>query len=289
MSTVDSKGLYHSAVAKSDKPKGVKLTAANHSTVNYLSATEFEKAKNQKTKLANGKLLWEDAKGRVIDELTAVRMRVYGLSELNALDVNALLALERLLTPNLKYSWFDNASLEMDPVGIYVNVAPSFNCDPMDEQHRAQWVYWYTNRFAPVFLTYASAVRKADKYATLQNAWKMLKPNDLYSVAKAINAAETELNGDDVSVWLVASSPFPDQAPNTDSKSVQASLKSLEEKQSTSVMQELNVDSKGVAKPKDNTTLFGNYNRQSSGGTYSGYGTQQSGADYGSLPSVLLC
>ena len=270
LSTIDGKGIYRpgaTAAGGASKPTGVKKDPNGTVDLSYYSETEIKQAKAKGLKLRSGEFVWQNGQNRTIDDLAGIRLRAYGLSELKVLDVNAITALELELDPKVEYSWFDNASMDVDPVALYNKFATQFSCDPSNEQHRTVWIYWFVNRFTPVWLNFCSAVRKADKYATTANAYKKLKPDALVEVAKVLIDTTASMDDEDVSVWSVAASPFPDQEANLDQSSVSSLLAALRDKQNSDKIKELNIDAKtGIANPSTSSVNYGQYNLQNRGG-----------------------
>ena len=269
-SAIDGKGIYRpgaAAAGGASKPMGVKLNDKSTVDLSYYSETEIKQAKAKGLKLRSGEFVWQSGQNRTIDDLAGIRLRAYGLSQLKVIDVNAITALELELDPKVEYSWFDNASMDVDPVALYNKFATHFSCDPSNEQHRTVWIYWFVNRFTPVWLNFCSAVRKADKYATTANAYKKLKPDALVEVAKVLVDTTTSMDDEDVSVWSVAASPFPDQEANLDQSSVSSLLAALRDKQNSDKIKELNIDAKtGIANPSTTSVNYGQYNLQNRGG-----------------------
>lgn len=178
----------------------------------------------------SGKFVWNDAQNRTIDELTSIRMRTYGLIDLDILDVGVLQGLEEAVAQKVTFGFFGGAEFKGEVGDFYNRFGANFGCNPSNTQDQTVWKYWFEYRFLPVMLNFMAALHKADRQATVLNAWSLLKFRDQVQVAQTIVAANTEIDGREVSVWSVDASPFPGKVSNVDARSTDDAMASLKSK-----------------------------------------------------------
>lgn len=174
-----------------------------------------------------GMALWEAGSSRRIDELAGVRLRTYGLIELDKARVDALLLLEGDLESQLSYKGDGTATLDYSPVKMFELYGPRFQLNVTDWSQRSKWMTWFSDRFIPAYLSFATAVRRCDKSVTPKEAWNKLKAEDQLKVAQAVVAASTTSWFRTISVWTVTDSPWPDYVLNQDSSSTNEAIDSL--------------------------------------------------------------
>jgi len=174
-----------------------------------------------------GMALWEAGSSRRIDELAGIRLRTYGLVELDKARVDALLLLEGDLESQLTYKGDGTASLDYNPIKMFELYGPRFQLNVTDWGQRSKWMTWFNDRFIPAYLAFATAVRRCDKAVAPKEAWNKLKPEDQLKVAQAVIAATTTSWFRTISVWTVTDSPWPDYVLNQDSASTNEAIDSL--------------------------------------------------------------
>lgn len=206
-----------------------KMTVAQTTNIEYVSKDVIDKAKARNAK--SGNFSWVEGENRALDELSSLRMRLYGLTKLDTTIVSAVQFIEQDLYESVEWGWFGGAELGVKASDAYQKYAANFGLSPTDPVQRGAWEYWYTNRFLPVYLVYVAALRKVSRYLTPGQAGT-LKPADVYRVALAISSVTTWLKGSKVSVWLVDATPHIGQPANTDAKSVEALMEALKANQS---------------------------------------------------------
>lgn len=186
--------------------------------------------RERKTAMKAGNFVWGGATAKTIDPLASVRMRAYGLVEMEVSDVAALTGLEQAVIKDVKTGFFGGRSIEGDPAVYYGKFAAVFGCAPTDETQKQKWTYWFTNRFVPVLLTLHEAFSKVSSRVTIENAWQVLSPTDQLLVAQAVVSATAVINGRELSIWAVDASPFVGKPANLDAKSCDVAIDGLKEK-----------------------------------------------------------
>lgn len=221
------------------RPLGTAATSVNArkkaveeaKTPGAMSFVDQAIANREKEKaIKSGKFVWNDAQNRTIDELTSIRMRTYGLIDLDILDVGVLQGLEEAVAEKITFGFFGGAEFKGEIGDFYNRFGANFGCNPSNAEEQTVWKYWFEYRFLPVMLNFMSALHKADRQATVLNAWSLLKFRDQVQVAQAIVSTNTEIDGREVSVWSIDASPFPGKLSNVDARSTDDAMASLKSK-----------------------------------------------------------
>lgn len=165
--------------------------------------------------------------GNRIDDLTSIRVKLYGLRELLKGDVNALLALETEALKFIRYGDKGVALWTGNSEQFFANWNGQFGINSNNANEKAQWLFWFTKRFLPVFLNFCSESNFIAPNSSPMVAWKKLNASDLLKIANFMNSATTEVNGGKVSVWTIKASPWPNRFSNTDSSVIQSNLDAL--------------------------------------------------------------
>lgn len=166
-------------------------------------------------------------RNRTLDDFAVVRLKTYGLKDLDVTQVNAILALETEILSKVSVTPQGKASITEDPYHYLILFSSHFGIQPADEEARTQWKFWFSYRFVPTLLNYVGAVRRIDKNIALDQAWQRLSKKALYDVAVAIATSKTNIEGITAPVWDVNATPFTGMDINMDSKSVDAHLNAL--------------------------------------------------------------
>lgn len=220
---------------------------------NYRSGTSYvdnsRVEKEKETKIKAGDFSFVEGQNRTLDDLAGVRMRAYGLVNLEVDAVNALLRMEQELEDQVEIGWFGGTSISIRPEEALRKYGPLFQLSTQDPAAAAQWQFWFEHRFCPVLLAFVKALRNANKNASVKDAYITLSGKDRLAVAQAILAATTTVQGREMSVWLVEAGPYTNRPVNTDSGSAKAAMDSLRAKQKNPVMSEApkKTDSEGQA------------------------------------------
>lgn len=164
---------------------------------------------------------------RTLDDFAAVRLKTYGLVDLDVEKVNAILALESEVLEQVLVTPQGKATLYKDPAHYFTLYASHFGVNPADNESKEQWMYWFAYRFTPVVLNYVAAVKKIDKNLSLSDAWRKLSKQALYDTAIAISGTQVSIVDKLSSVWTVYANPFPQYAVNENPKSIESHLAAL--------------------------------------------------------------
>jgi len=170
---------------------------------------------------------WTPGANRLLDDLTAVRMRLYGLGTLDVSQVNALTTLESNLAEVISIGNDGKVKMTMAPEGIYKANAGLFGRNPTDGQAQTEWVTWFNYRFLPVYSQFISALWGINRNIKPGLAWKYLRPEDMLSVAELLKGVRANTPDGAVSVWAVHASAFAGVESNQDITSIDTNLTSL--------------------------------------------------------------
>lgn len=188
------------------------------------------------------------AKFNQIDDMTALRMKVYGLERLHKVYVDILQRFERDLYKQVSWGPDGRAIIDFSkPYDIYVHYAPLFSLDPTDKEAAQVFVYWLTKRFLPAYTTYLAACHKVDPNGDPFTAYGRFRGTELLAVAQATSrAAAPSDDGRQFSVWLVDAIPFPNERANLKASSAAINLQAFEQ----AVKSDVYADSKVNARTK---------------------------------------
>ena len=288
-SVIGPDGSVRSQFATSDEVKNRKTVRSPNDVMMIDEATADRKREES---IKAGNFVWTNDNTKTIDPLGSVRMRAYGLVDLEVTDVSLLTGLEQAVWKEIKVGWFGGTGIDADPNQYYDKYAAAFGCTIGNEEQRGKWTYWFKNRFLPVVLTIHEAFRRVSDKVNIENAWRVLTPEDQLKVAQAIMSATASVSGRDFAIWAVDASPFPGKPANMDSSSCDVALASLKEKIRTKKVMEdrasqakkdggsiveqqqraMNASGYGAMRPSTSLGMMG-------GGT--GYGTNGTGPQMG--------
>lgn len=197
------------------------------------------------------------AKFNQIDDMTALRMKVYGLERLHKVYVDILQRFERELYKQV--SWGPNGRAIIDfskPYDIYVHYAPLFSLDPSDKEAAQVFVYWLTKRFLPAYTTYLAACHKVDPNGDPFTSYGRFRGTELLAVAQATSRASAPSDdGRQFSVWLVDALPFPSERANLKASSAAINLQAFEQAVKSDVYADSKVSSRTRLSTQGVTTL----------------------------------
>lgn len=167
----------------------------------------------------------------LIDDVTAVRMKLYGMRELSKSQVNLIWRMEDALLKDGTIAVRNKvATFTGDKNKIVQEWAPVFGVSLGVSADVADWQFWFERRFLPVFLNFVTRGAKWLGTENLLNKVRTAHPEIQYSVAEFMSIAKTEVNGQQVSVWSVNAYPFPMESANTDSLSITGNMDSLRQR-----------------------------------------------------------
>ncbi len=213
---------------------GQPMTPADAEKAKALTATTGALTNNSTTKLgvsaADGVSgLFETIDGASkLGALAAIRMKTYGLIDLVQDKVDALRAVEIMLSKQVKFSK-EGASWNEDVEALlnYQPLAAKFGLPGPRSPQGYEWMSWFKFRFLPVYLNFYTAVWKATgktSFETFANADTILKPEDALLAGNVLKTTMTVYNGEKVVVWKVKEMPWKDFLPNGDVNSVELNI-----------------------------------------------------------------
>lgn len=202
-------------------------------------------------------------RGNLIDDLTAIRMKAYGMRELSKSQVNLLFRFEQgLLGKNIVVQ-NGTAQFVGDKTRILQEWAPAFGISLGSSPDVNDWLFWFDHRFLPVYLNFITRAVKYTTFEGILNKVRTLKADEQLSIADFMNSAKTTVNGNEVSVWTVSAYPFPMESGNTDSTVISGNLKSLRERQKEDkYLEELAKRDPKIKRDKDGKVVMDDYARK---------------------------
>lgn len=165
--------------------------------------------------------------GQAMDDLTALRMKVYGLPSLDIDKVSTLLELELVMANKVKFA-DKGATFDGKASDIFQIVAPTFGLSSGNQWQFKRWEPWFVRRFLPAYLAFAGTTytQIGDTRPTL--AVKKMPPELQLAIATAM--VNQKYTGDDVnaiSIWTIKTSPWSKGELNDDASVVQNHLNNL--------------------------------------------------------------
>lgn len=167
------------------------------------------------------------AKGQPLDDLTAARMKIYGLPNLDVSRVSVLLQLELVIQNRIAFNGrgvqFTGKTKEVFDV-----MASSFGHGWLSSFSFTSWSKWFSRRFLPAYLAFASTVynQTGDNQPTL-NAGK-LPPETKLAIIQAMTGQTYNDGRNELNVWTVADSPWSDlDTSNTDATILDVHINNL--------------------------------------------------------------
>lgn len=194
-------------------------------------------AQGGKTSVAGSAAVLSALSANSLDAIDVVRLKTYGLVKMEADKVKALRNLETEIEKDLTFakkvaSW--SGSLEQ----VLKTCGPAFGVDPTDDKRAGNWLTWFSARFLPTFLNYATVINAQTGKDKPSEGKALLKSNQLVDVATSIYTSSNRQAGGSNSAWTVTSSPWPDYELNTDVKSVDDNMRGLKESAKNAILAE---------------------------------------------------
>lgn len=147
---------------------------------------------------------------KTLDALTSIRYKAYGLTHMTADKARTFSALEMLLSDYLGPDT-ESTKLSISLDNIQKVVGEVFGIPTMNGEHATRWKVWFNGRFLPVFLLWASTIRKKTGKDKLKTASDTFPLEDQLSLGRAIiGATGINVEGGRVSVWKILTNPFAD-------------------------------------------------------------------------------
>lgn len=165
--------------------------------------------------------------GGLIDELTSLRIRLYGLKVPLKSNIMVLLDLEDAVEPAV-ISEGDKTTFQGDLGKLYQEFAVKFGRAVNSPSDQKIWTAWMTNRFLPVFVELVAGTNKYGGKGKLDDTLQMVKDDDRYLIAQAMaGATYKDAKGDKKSIWTWDSCGFSGVEANTDSSSTLVQMDAL--------------------------------------------------------------
>lgn len=163
-------------------------------------------------------------KGKV-GALMAVRMKAYGLTEMDATKVGQLLHLEKRIISELtvkdKYVTFNG-----DAEDEFKRYGGMFGLDPESDVQYENWMTWFIYRFMAVLNNYANTALYLKPKISLKNIDNELEPEEQHRLATEIYKT---LNSNRINVFSVKNSPWVDYKLNTKGSSALTNIFAIED------------------------------------------------------------
>jgi hypothetical protein len=156
-----------------------------------------------------------------LTSLDAVRMKTYGLVNLEADKVNAILKLEAYAEAGLSFTADKTANWSGSVPEIVDKCGGAFGVPGLNTEEGTNFMTWFTHRFVPVFSAAAGAIKIVSGKDSPTKAFKTLTDEQCLNVAMAIQTAK---DSDGRSVWSIDTSPWPNYVMNTSSQSIQHTM-----------------------------------------------------------------
>ena len=211
-----------------------------------------------------------------IDELDAIRMRMYGLTKLTDSKVKTLLSMESTLIPFVKYDGKNQATItDFDFQNFSQQYSVQLGWNISNQEHYEGFTQWFTFRFVPVFTAYLTLIQKEKKTTTPLEDVKKFDKDVLYRLANDLLKVKVKTGEEEISVWMVTPGPIADIPPNSDSSSVIKGLISLQMGIEEKVLTEKDTSPNAVAQSASSTSNLANQstttnNRNSGTPSYNG-------------------
>ena len=177
----------------------------------------------------------------------AIRMKVYGLADMEAMKVQSLRALENALAKEVKYGGDGNAVWDGNAMDALTKVQGAFGIGDLMGKEAYDWTVWFKNRFLPAYLTFLTGYRSHTGKDDFVNAEYTLKPDQKLQVAQLLIG----LSG----IWSQTASPWPGYRLATDSKGTEANVEFLAQEAKAVKLEEAKA-SKGSDAAKSEGSLW---------------------------------
>lgn len=165
--------------------------------------------------------------GGLIDELTSLRIRLYGLKVPLKSNIMVLLDLEDSVEPAMVTEGA-TTSFKGDLNKLYQEYAVKFGRAVNSPTDQKIWTEWMVNRFLPVFVELVAGANKYGAQGKLDDTLQMVKDDDRYLIAQAMaGATYKDAKGDKKSIWTWDACGFSGIPANTDSSSVLVQMDAL--------------------------------------------------------------
>lgn len=153
--------------------------------------------------------------------LDAVRYRAYGISELTADKVRAIVTLESRISQKLVFDGSDRASWSGNAQEVLKENMGLFGVAGALSTDAANWLTWFNKRFLPVYLVFISGYKHLTGRSVLsEGGLALLKIEQQLDIARQIAGV--------AGIWSEMASPWPGEKLNADASSVKPNLEYLD-------------------------------------------------------------
>lgn len=172
-----------------------------------------------------GKIL--PKKGEPLDDLTAARMKIYGLNNLDISKVSVLLQLELVMQNRITFNG-RGVSFSGKTKEVFDVMASSFGHGWLSIGAFSSWSKWFSRRFLPAYLAFASTVKNqlGDDQPTMAAA--NLPPETKLMIINSMTSQTYNDGRNELSIWTVADNPWSDSGTsNTDATILDVHINNL--------------------------------------------------------------
>lgn len=156
---------------------------------------------------------------------TAVRYKVYGLTELTLDKCMQLQQVENIYWEQVVYSGQQRATFKVDEDELQKKVFGIFK--PINSAEEEEIMRWLRHRFVPAFLQYCLSVRRRYN-GDARDGWRNISGPVMKEVLEETTRASTDTPWGSNSVWSILNSPWPKYPLETVPGSVKMYIDSLD-------------------------------------------------------------
>lgn len=169
-----------------------------------------------------------------VDELTGIRLRAYGLRDLDRSKAESLIKLEALVKQDIRLEGNNQAMYKGD-IGLLAKNSLSYFGLNATSANMGRLTTYLKERFIPIYTTYFSEYVRQTNDRSGNNVRGAIHPAKMVVIAEAIRDTK---NADGNSIWEVKTSPWEGYALNSDVKSIEGNYQSLKSKEKAAPMSE---------------------------------------------------
>jgi len=160
----------------------------------------------------------------------AIRMRMYGLIDLDYAKVRTLLHLEDFCQEDINYRKKEGVEYDGSVGDVAERFYGRFGITNKSGPEMTEWRVWFNTRFLPVFVNSCAVVHNITKEKDFAVGVEKLSKTDLLEAAKFILGTVTkDEDGNATTVWAVSARAWPREPINTNPDSVTANMRFLEQ------------------------------------------------------------
>lgn len=233
--TLEPKSGFFATAAKAVLSAVVPGAAAAYAASELLKKPESnkvetpeEKAKKDLAKAAGGAAVSAtaviaDSGTSRVDAFTSVRMKTYGLNDLDNEKVKQLTSLEKLVNKGISFKG-DTATWNGSSQAVITEIGPEFGIDANGADAK-DWMNWFDKRFLPTYLNYLTALCAATGKKDPSGV-NVLTPQQNLDIATTVFGTKV----DGTAVWGIEYSPWFGYIVNASVKSIDGNMQALRDK-----------------------------------------------------------